>query len=46
MEETNCAFNYLDVVTVTLLYKSMVRPHLEYIATVWSSSWIKDIVGE
>ena len=21
----------------------MVRPHLEYAATVWSPSWIKDI---
>lgn len=37
------SFNYLDVTTLKLLYKSMVRPHLEYAATVWSPSWIKDI---
>ena len=35
------SFNYLDVTTLKLLYKSMVRPDLEYAATVWSPSWIK-----
>ncbi len=37
------SFKYLDVTTLKLLYKSMVRPHLEYAPTVWSPSWIKDI---
>jgi ribonucleases P/MRP protein subunit RPP40 len=37
------SFNYLDVTIMKLLYKSMVRPHLEYAATVWSPSWVKDI---
>ena len=36
------AFSYLDGNTFNLLYKSMVRPHLEYAATVWSPPWIKD----
>lgn len=37
------SFNYLDVTTMKFLYKSMVRPHLEYAAIVWSPSWVKDI---
>ena len=37
------SFNYLDITKMKLLYKSTVRPHLEYAATVWSPSWIKDI---
>ena len=36
------AFSYLYGNTFNLLYKSMVRPHLEYAATVWSPPWIKD----
>ena len=32
------SFNYLDITTMKLLYKSMVRPHFEYAATVWSPS--------
>jgi hypothetical protein len=36
------AFSYLDRNTFNLLYKSMVRQHLEYAATVWSPPWIKD----
>ena len=32
------SFQYLDVTTLKLLYKPMVRPHLEYVATVWSPS--------
>ena len=37
------AFTYLDIGTLKLLYKSMVRPHLEYAATVWSPTWKADI---
>ena len=36
------AFKYLDTNTLKLLYKSMVRPHLEYAALVWSPTWQKD----
>ena len=28
--------------TMKLLYKSLVRPHLEYGATIWSPYWQKD----
>ena len=39
------AFTYLDIDTLKLLYlyKSMVRPHLEYAATVWSPTRKVDI---
>jgi hypothetical protein len=37
------AFTYLNIDTLKLLYKSMVRPHLEYAATVWSPTWKGDI---
>ena len=36
------AFRYLDNYTFNLLYKSLVRPHLEYAARVWSPYWAKD----
>ena len=34
---------YLDNATLVLLYKSLVRPHLEYANVVWSISFKKDI---
>ena len=34
---------YPDTNTLKLLNKSMVRPHLEYAATVWNPTWQKDI---
>jgi hypothetical protein len=37
------SFQYHDITTLKLLYKSMVCPHLEYAETVWSLSWTKDI---
>ena len=36
------SFKYLDEFTMKLLYKSLVRPHLEYGATIWSPYWQKD----
>jgi hypothetical protein len=36
-------FRYLDRYTVTTLFKTMVRPHLEYAAAVWNPYYLKDI---
>ena len=36
------SFTYLDLDTLTALYKSLVRPHLEYCNTVWSPMYLKD----
>ena len=36
------SFIYLDLDTLTTLYKSLVRPHLEYCNTVWSPVYLKD----
>ena len=36
------SFKYLDEVSTKLFYKSLVRPHLEYGATIWSPFWKYD----
>ena len=35
-------FTHLDRESVPLLYKSLVRPHLEYCNVVWQPKWKKD----
>ena len=37
------SFKYLDMETFCLLYKALVRPHLEYAASVWNPYKKKDI---
>ena len=37
------AFRHLDVFTITTLYKSFVRPLLEYCSVVWCPFYVKDI---
>ena len=34
-------FTYLDETTFLLLYKALVRPHLEYVNAVWNSYKMK-----
>ena len=36
------SFIYLDLDTLTALYKSLVRPHLEYCNIVWSPLYLND----
>jgi hypothetical protein len=36
-------FMYLDRKMFILLYKALVRPHLEYAVCIWHSRWTKDI---
>jgi hypothetical protein len=38
------SFEYLDEITLKLLYKSLVRPHLENGASIWSPYWKQDII--
>ena len=37
------AFQYIDKYIISLLYKSLIRPHLEYGAVIWSPQWIGEI---
>ena len=39
----NC-FKYLDKEMLQLLYKSLIRPHLEYASNVWNPIYEKDII--
>ena len=36
------SFIYLDLDTLTALYKCLVSPHLEFCNTVWSPMYLKD----
>ncbi|CAF0977783.1 unnamed protein product [Brachionus calyciflorus] len=37
------SIKFLDKRNITVLYKSLVRPHLEYAISSWSPYYIKDI---
>ena len=38
-------YTYLDIESFKLLFKSLVRPHLEYVAPVWNP-WLKRDIAE
>ena len=37
------SFKYLDFKTICLLFKSLVRPNLEYVSSVWDPYKTKDV---
>jgi hypothetical protein len=37
------AFEYIDEYIIGLLYKSLIRPHLEYGAVIWNPHWQNEI---
>ena len=37
------AFEFIDKNMIGLLYKSLVRPHLEYGAVIWNPHWQGEI---
>lgn len=38
-------FTYIDCPMMKLLFASLVRPHLEYLVSVWNPLWIKDQIA-
>ena len=43
LERIKHAFEYIDEEIISLLYKSLVHPHLEFGAVIWSPHWQGDV---